>query len=243
MVNFFKINELANHCKRQWNLNENDPIDIFSVVPDKIKNLTIVFLKMKDNFSGACYKSSNVSIIFINSIHSKGRQSFTLAHEIYHLKYGDKDFSICGNNSDNEIEREADQFASCFLMSHGAFESYKLNNNIEKWDLDNIIKGEQFFQISHHAMLRRIRYLNQITSDEYNDFKPNIKSNALKRGYNLSLYEPYLNKDYFTIGNIVPLTELAFDNDLISIGKKEEILLDAFCGDLVFNFTEDDNIE
>ena len=81
------MNELAFACSRQWKIDVNESIDIFSLAINKIKNLTIVFKVMDDDISGACLKLENENIIFVNSRHSKGRQAFTIAHELYHLKY------------------------------------------------------------------------------------------------------------------------------------------------------------
>lgn len=231
--NYYEMNELANEYKRECNLNELNPIEIFSTMQEKIKNLTIVFLLMDENISGAAYKKSNQNIIFINSTHSLGRQRFTLAHEIYHLKYDKTRFNLCGVKSNDEIEKKADNFASCFLMSHGALIAYKKENNIETWNLNNILKTEQYFQISHQAFLWRIRNLEEITYKEYSNFKQKpIQTLACSNGYDLKLYQPYSNKKNHTIGNYIKLTNKAFDNDIISPSKKYELLLDAFCGEI-----------
>lgn len=236
---YLEMNELACACRRQWKIDVNESIDIFSLAINKIKNLTIVFKKMDEDLSGACLKLDKENIIFVNSRYTKGRQSFTIAHELYHLRYDEANFNVCGINADDEIEKKADLFASCLLMPHGAIETYKLNNNIEKWDLDSIIDAEQYFQLSHHALLWRLRhFLNEITYEQYMVFKEDIIHNASIRGYDLSLYSPYLNKEYLTIGNYIKLTEKAFQNDLISQGKKEELLLDAFREDIVYNLNE-----
>ena len=127
-------------------------------------------------------------------------------------------------------------------MPHGAIETYKLNNDIENWDLDSIIDAEQYFQISHQALLWRLRhFLNEISFDEYMAYKEDVIYNASIRGYDLSLYSPYSNKEYLTIGNYIKLTEKAFEEDLISQGKKEELLLDAFREDIVYNLNENES--
>ncbi|ADC47009.1 hypothetical protein mru_1159 [Methanobrevibacter ruminantium M1] len=237
---YLEMNELACACRRQWKIDVNESIDIFSLAINKIKNLTIVFKVMDNDISGACLRLDKENIIFVNSRHSKGRQAFTIAHALYHLKYDENNFNICGIDSDDETEQKADLFASCLLMPHGALETYKLNNNIQKWDLDSIIDAEQYFQISHQALLWRLRhFLNEITYEQYRAFKEDINRNASIRGYDSSLYAPYLNKDYLTIGNYIQLTEKAFENELISLGKKEELLLDAFREDIVYNLNEE----
>lgn len=240
--NYLEMNELANQCRREWNIAEYDSIDIFSLIQDKIKNLTIVFKSMDDEISGACYKKFNQIVIFLNSKHSLGRQRFTLAHELYHVKYDEVTFQICNINSNDEIEKKADDFASCLLMPNGALESYKKDNNIKNWDLDLIIQTEQFFQISHSAMIWRIRNLEEITYEEYQNYKVHIKLEASNRGYDLKLYTPYSNKE-FSIGNYIRLTEKALKCNKISQGKREELLLDAFCDDLVYKRNMGDLVE
>ena len=64
---YFEVCEKANDCRRRWNINENDPIDIFSVVLNKVKNVTIIFLDMEGYVSGSSYKTKDQNIIFINS--------------------------------------------------------------------------------------------------------------------------------------------------------------------------------
>lgn len=224
---YLEICEKANDCRRQWNINENDPIDIFAVVQNKIDNLTIIFLKMKGDISGSSYETKNQKIIFINSKHSLGRQRFTLGHELYHLLF-EKKFNVSDTSSDSEIEEIANQFSSCLLMSNGALLNYERENNIEEWDLDNIIETEQYFQISHKAMLKRLYWLDKITEDEFEEYLPSIKYNASIRGYSLRLYEPYSPRDNLIIGNLIKLINKAYDDKKISDGKKEELLRNAF---------------
>lgn len=231
----FEINELACQCRRDWDIDEIVPIDILTIVLNKIKNLTISFFDMGKNISGACSKSKSQQVIFINSKHSKARQSFTLAHELYHLKFDEIGINICSLKSRDETEKNADLFASCLLMPHGALKTYKQSNKISSWDLDSIIACEQYFGISHTALLYRLKDLGEITNKDYSNFKKNVKQNAMVRGYPISLYEPISDKESFTYGNYIRVVENAFENDLISYGLKEELLLEASREDIVFN--------
>ena len=104
-MNLYKINQLALEFRLDMGLDYNAPLDFFPVITNKIKNLTIVFLEMDDKISGACVKVDSQKIMFINSRHSKGRQTFTAAHEIYHLFYEDANFTICNLNSQDEVEK------------------------------------------------------------------------------------------------------------------------------------------
>ena len=236
-MNLFKINQLAIEFRLDIGLEYDTPLDFFPVITNKLRNLTIVFLEMDEKICGACCKVDSQQIMFINSKHSKGRQVFTAAHEIYHLFYEDTTFTICNLNSKDEVEKNANQFASFLLMPINALYSYKKGNSIEKWDLNSIIDCEQYFQISHEALLYRLKSGGDITFDEFNLFKHNIKNNALRRGYDSSLYEPYIDKDY-TIGNYARLVEKAYEKDLISNGKREEYLIQSYLSDLVYNFED-----
>lgn len=236
-MNLYKLNQLAIEFRLDIGLNYDAPLDFFPTITNKLKNLTIVFLKMDEKISGACSKVDSQQIMFINSKHSKGRQVFTAAHEIYHLFYEDATFTVCNVNSDDEVERNANQFASFLLMPTNALYSYKKENNVEKWDLNSIIDCEQYFQISHEALLYRLKSSGDITLEQFNQFKPNIKYNAQHRGYDSSLYEPYIDKNY-TIGNYVRLVEEVYEKELISNGKREEYLIQSYLSDLVYNLED-----
>ena len=234
----YEMDELACYCRKEWDVNEFDSIDIFHVVQNKIKNLTIVFTDLGNSISGACNKEHKEKVIFINSMDSLGRQRFTLAHEIFHLNYDENTYSICDKSSNEKIEKKANAFASSLLMPYRALKSFKKENNIIEWDMNSIIQTEQFFQISHYAMLVRLRGLKEINDNKYDEMKDYSLHNASLRGYNTDLYEKPKNKKFFTIGNYIRLTEDIYNKGLISNGKKEELLADAYRQDLIFN-TED----
>ena len=236
-MNLYELNKLAIEFRSDIGLNQESPLDFFPVITNKLKNLTIVFLEMDEKISGACFKVDSQQIMFINSKHPKGRQVFTAAHELYHLFYEDTAFTICNLNSNDEIEKNANQFASFLLMPINALYSYKKENKIEKWNLNSIIDCEQYFQISHEALLYRLKNGSDITFEEFNKFKPNIKNNAQHCGYDSSLYEPYIDKNY-TIGNYVRLVEEVYQKDLISNGKREEYLIESYLSDLVYNLED-----
>ncbi|KZX14898.1 ImmA/IrrE family metallo-endopeptidase [Methanobrevibacter filiformis] len=245
MKHYYETNELAEDLRRKWGIDNYTPIDIFSIIGEKINNLTLIFLPLESEISGCCSKNDKDLLILINSNHSKGRQNFTLAHELYHLKFEENEkWLVCSDEKYNDSEKEADNFASSLLMPKCALKEYIEKNNIEKWSLENILKCEQFFQISHISMLCRLRKEKYISYDEFKRYRHNIKREATKLGFSTELYEPSIkSKKYFSLGTYIPLTEKAFNNNKISIGKKEELLLDVFRSDIVYNLNEDDFIE
>ena len=183
-------------------------------------------------------KISSDMLIGINSNMSIGRQNFTLAHELYHLLYEENknNFVICDYSSESDSEIEANIFASYLLIPYEGLKRYAKNMNISKWTLDDVIAAEQYYQISHMALLFRLVEQNFITEEESEEFQNvKISHEARIRGFNDDLYYPSPeDRKYFSLGNYVKSVVKAYSSNKISVGKKDELLLDGFRGDLTF---------
>lgn len=183
-------------------------------------------------------KISSDMLIGINSNMSIGRQNFTLAHELYHLLYEENknNFVICDYSSESESEIEANIFASYLLIPYEGLKRYAKNMDISKWSLDDVIAAEQYYQISHMALLFRLVEQNFITEEESLEFQNvKISHEARIRGFNDDLYYPSPeDRKYFSLGNYVKSVGKAYSSNKISVGKKDELLLDGFRGDLTF---------
>ena len=194
----------------------------------------------EDSSTGSDFESkiSSDMLIGINSNMSIGRQNFTLAHELYHLLYEENknNFVICDYSSESESEIEANIFASYLLIPYEGLKRYVKNMNISKWTLDDVIAAEQYYQISHMALLFRLVEQNFITEEESEEFQNvKISHEARIRGFNDDLYYPSPeDRKYFSLGNYVKSVGKAYSSNKISVGKKDELLLDGFRGDLTF---------
>lgn len=242
-----ELNSLALKTRRMWGEDAYSPIDIFAIVNGwKEKHITIVKYPMSSRISGMCTKEANDVIICINSTTSYGRQRFTLAHELYHILYEENtqriicDIDMSADKSDSE--KEADQFASYLLMPYDALAEYEEDR--KKWNLEKIIDAEQFFKISHQAILHRLvndRVLDSNTVHAYRAIP--VSAMAAKLGYGKELYLPTdKNKQYFTTGEYIRKVEKISERELISEGKREELLLDAYRADIVYDFDEEEMI-
>ena len=194
----------------------------------------------EDSSTGSDFESkiSSDMLIGINSNMSIGRQNFTLAHELYHLLYEENknNFVICDYSSESDSEIEANIFASYLLIPYEGLKRYAKNRNISKWTLDDVIAAEQYYQISHMALLFRLVEQNFITEEESEEFQNvKISHEARIRGFNDDLYYPSPeDRKYFSLGNYVKSVGKAYSSNKISVGKKDELLLDGFRGDLTF---------
>lgn len=224
---------LAEMLRHEWSMNSFSAANLSSLIYNNLRNSTILWFPMKTNISGCCSKKDNV--IFINTNHSIGMQNFTLAHELYHLLYEDTDdFIICGVNNKNQSEKNADDFAEVLLMPESELYWFKNKNQIEEWSLEDIIKCEQYYQISHYRMLIRLKNLNWINQKQFDGFKSNIIQKAAKLGYDTHLYKTSQEK-YSAIGELIRLTEKVYADGKITGGKRREILLKSFRNDILYD--------
>ena len=111
-----------------------------------------------------------------------------------------------------------------------------------KWDIEKVIDAEQFFQVSHQSMLYRLVCDNLISSEVADEYKSiTVSTVAAQLGYGKELYLPTdKNKQYFTTGEYIRKVEKMAEKDLISEGKREELLLEAYRADIVYNFDEEE---
>lgn len=240
MINKMELSSMASSIRRNLGEDELSPIDIFSIT-QSIESLTLVFYPLGKNISGTCFRGDLSSVIAINSDMSIGRQRYSLAHELYHLYY-DRDIpsTICSSKigSGDENEKKADQFASYFLMPpaalYEAIQKYKKSVD-RPLLIEEIIRLEQYFGISHQAMLIRLMEENEISSADAASMQSGIINIATKLGFDVSIYKPSPeDKKMRVLGHYICQTEKLLQADIISIGKYEELLLDAFRDDIVF---------
>lgn len=242
MIDYAKLMTLSSFLRRNLGEDSNSSIDIFAL-SQTIDGLTIVFYPLGDNLSGICIKGKKGNnLIAINSSMTLGRQRFSMAHEFYHLFYCDDTMSVCTKNlNPNEaIEKSADMFASYFLMPDVALtelvERLLVKSGRKQLSLDDIIRIEQYFGMSHQATVYRLLNTKYLSRDEANKYLTvAVCFKAKELGYSSSLYEPSDKYHlYMTYGNYINQAKNLFDRGIISNCKYEEILLDAFRSDLVY---------
>jgi Zn-dependent peptidase ImmA (M78 family) len=230
--------------RKQLGADASCPIDIFSLALTDVKcstNLTLVLYPMGDRLSGMCIKGNDNTVIAINSAMSDGRQRFSMAHELFHV-YFDSSLStaICSIRigAGNEIEREADQFASFLLMPPDALEAEVVRIKKEtdgRLAVSHIVELEQHFRVSRQAMLFRLVQDNELTAQEAEPMKHDVIKSARNLGYDDSLYKPLPpDRQHMTYGYYIQRADEILGKGLVSNGKYEELLLEAFRSDLVY---------
>ncbi len=243
-INRLDLDSKAYDCRRKLGIDTDAPIDIFSVVTEEISELTLVLYPFGNNISGMFMSSDGVQCIAINSNMPYGRQRFTLCHELYHYYFDDNSalIQLCSMKLDpkDENERKADTFASFLLAPYHSLTKKFHDLCADKPTLENIIRLEQFFGISHTALLWRLKIDNLINEEQLKEFDiSSISLEAQKLGFTKQLYYPFEEKGVKkTLGAYIRNANNIFEKGLISQGKFEELLIQAYRTDLVYGNLE-----
>lgn len=247
-MNKLELSNQAALIRQQLGEDYASPIDIFSLVKS-LENLTVFFYPMGANISGICYKGPSSNLIAINSEMSLGRQRFSLAHELYHLYFDDNNITAISSmkiGEGNLIEKNADQFASYFLVPpialHNSIQELLEKKADNKLVIGDIIKLEQHFGVSHQAMLYRLLSEGKISFVENESMQKNVRTIASRLGYDTALYYPTpIGKQMKVYGHYIIAAEQLLSENKISYGKYEELLLDGFRDDIVFGEEDDES--
>ena len=243
MLDKLDLNTKAQELRELLGEDANSPVDIFSLV-NQIEGLTLVFYPLGKNISGMCVKDKEIKLIAINSTMSYGRQRFSLAHELYHLYYDDTSgFNVCSRMLDPKSENEkcADQFASYFLAPYKSLKA-AINKEVKEstFSMQHVIALEQYFGMSHLAMFWRLVSEGYLSQEKLDDYSYGVISRARTLGYDDKLYEPtpieFQRRMY---GHYLKQIEELRQKDLVSSGKIDELLLDAFRDDIAFGLDDD----
>ena len=242
MIDYAGLMTRAAMLRKILGEDSSSPIDIFAMAQN-IDKLTIVYYPLGENLSGMCIKGQeDNNLIAINSSMTLGRQRFSMAHEFYHLFYDDNMISVCAKKIDSgkDTERSADMFASYFLMPDAALqvraESLAGEHPDNELTINDVIRVEQYFGVSHQAAVYRLMHTPYLSDSRGNAFlTESVRSKAETLGYSSDLYRPSPEgKKYMTYGNYISQAEQVLEKGLVSEGKYEELLMDAFRSDLVY---------
>lgn len=238
-----ELNSEAVMLRKRLGEDAMSPLDVFAIL-GRLDNFTLIFYPFSERISGMSIKFENDMVMAINSSLSYGRQRYSAAHELYHL-FIQKEFksTICERNIESEKpepEKEADAFASYFLAPYDALKAFVadvLKKRPMNLSAEDVVRIEQYFQMSRQATLFRLINDGYISREFAESMKSNVIKSALRLGYDASLYLPLPeNKQYMTTGSYIKLAEELREKDIISDGKYEELLMDAFRPDIVYGF-------
>lgn len=185
-----------------------------------------MYRKLSINTYGiSCKSPEGKMFMLINSNSTRGRQHFTICHELYHLFYDENPVPhLCGTDEAG-TEKNADRFASALLMPREGILPMIDPKEIRRREIKiaTILKIEQLFQVSRISLLLRLKEIGLLTDRLFEELRQiPVKESAEKYGYDLSLYMP--GNDGVVIGDFGEKARCLFENGKISEGHYMELL-------------------
>lgn len=229
--------DLARKFRSDNDYSMSEPI-IVKTLLTKLRILTM-YRPLSDNAYGLSTRSTDKEdkFILVNSESSKGRQHFTIAHELYHLYLDENPHPhVCRKDGKKDrAEVMADAFASALLLPReGVVKAIPTEEIISRnVSLATVFSLEQYFRVSHQSVLFRLKHLCLITEETLQSML-NIKIRDVAPQYgifDMSLYEK--GNENVILSDYGFRAKFLFDNEkiseshynqlmrLISNGKKE----------------------
>ena len=120
------------------------------------------------SFGISCKSPSNKMFMLINSNSTRGRQHFTIAHELYHLYFDENPTPHMCSGATTMEEKNADLFASVLLLPREGVYAMLSTDEILQHDvkLATILRIEQLFQVSRSMLLIRLKDIGAICENK-----------------------------------------------------------------------------
>ncbi len=164
----------------------------------------------------------------VNSESSKGRQHFTIAHELYHLYLDENPHPhVCiRDGKKDRTEVLADAFASALLLPRDGVLKAIPNDEIKSRNvsLATVFSLEQYFRVSHQSVVFRLKRLSLIT-EEMLQYLLSIKIREVAPQYgifDMSLYEK--GNENVILSDYGFKAKLLFDKEKISESHYNQLM-------------------
>lgn len=215
---------LAQKFRLQLGLSMTEPISVKTILR-KLGILTM-YRPLSDGSYGISAKSeSGRMFMMVNCNSTRGRQHFTVAHELYHLFYDEKPVPhMCGGSATG-VEKDANLFASALLLPREGLLTMISDEEVRmrKVKLATVLRMEQYFGVSRITLLLRLKDVGLISEALLTELKlVPVKESAKQYGYDLSLYES--GNAGVVIGDFGEKARLLFESGRISEGHYYELL-------------------
>lgn len=166
-LNFGEINCIevaAERVRNYWKLG-NGPIEDMTIAIENA-GIIVAVIEGVDEKVDAFSMSRKRPVIIRNSTkESPCRYRFDLAHELGHLVMHDGITTGC-----KETEKQANYFASAFLMPRGLFlaaiKKFPIVKGVKSLNWQSLFNLKQYFKVSFKALLYRAKSLGLISDDQ-----------------------------------------------------------------------------
>lgn len=188
----------------------------------------IVKAQAPNNLSGFYMEKDKYPFIFVNTSHSKGRQNFSLWHEVYHHYMGHQN-GISEFNPESLVEREAEIFAGIVLLPNSEIKKW-MNKEKDIMKPEVLARMSVYYQMSFNAVMIRVMQMNPIPYEKYQRLKALSQKDHVEQLYAIytdnnletDILEP--TKDIQISRNIMTILEKNYTDGLTTGTKINEII-------------------
>lgn len=215
------IDEASNRLRNHWQLG-NGPIDDITILIENSGVIVATVDGVDEKVDAFSMSRKRPVIIRNSSKESPCRYRFDLAHELGHLLMHDGVVTGC-----KETEKQANAFASAFLMPQATFinatRKFPITKGVKSLNWANLYQLKLYFKVSLKALLYRAKYLGLISDDQ-------MRSGYIflnKKGYSkiepldeqLPVEAPHLLNDMFE-----NLDNARWQKTLINLGLTQQFV-------------------
>jgi len=227
-IDFETAENLAAKLRSEYlRISSSEPINMKTAL--RQLNIMTVYRPLSDNLFGMSLLSSDKQhrFMLVNSNSTRGRQHFTIAHELYHLYFDENPKPhFCSKDNDTEpAERSANIFASALLLpKEGLLQNISTAEISNKGvEIDTLLRLEHLYGTSHQTLLVRLKELRIITPAFFDKMQNiSVTRESSMRGYDLDLYQK--GNEGLIIGDFGSKARKLFEEDKISEGHYLELL-------------------
>lgn len=181
---------IANKLRSYWKINKGPIHNLIALLEDN--GIIVIYTDNYDKIDGmAIPDEENIPIIYLNKEIPADRQRFTLAHELGHIVMHSSYIPKEGE----DVEKQADQFASEFLMPSEDFRESIIGISIS---IKKLAQLKQYWKCSMASILYKLNYTRAITPNRNKSLNVQISQNGFRRiepTMGVTLDEPTLLKD------------------------------------------------
>lgn len=190
----YSVENIARHTRRSLGLQPGEPVRNICARLEKHGIIIVELDNVTEKFDGASIRTDGgTPVIIINKRFPNDRKRFTIAHELGHMiMHVLGGFPIPDYRDNKQREKEADQFASEFLMPRD-----EIRRALYDLKLSSLAELKRYWLTSMASILRRAYDLSCIDKQRYTYLNIEMSRLGLKKneGVVVSIDEPTLFKD------------------------------------------------
>jgi Zn-dependent peptidase ImmA (M78 family) len=224
------VEQLALKMRAEAGVNPSEPIHTKTLL--RKLGVMVMYRPLSERACGLSMRSADgkMKFMLINSNNSRGRQHFTICHELFHLYYDEEPKPhVCGapGMEKDPSEINANAFASALLLPpSGVLAQIPPEEiKIRRVTMATMLRLEQLFGISHQSLCYCLRHMRLLTEDELQvhlEESKSIQQISAEYGYDASLYQG--GNEGVVIGDFGEKARRLFDMERISEGHYVELL-------------------